>query len=300
MAHATEDSKIGMNTTQLIFAGLGLVVLVFAIISYRRPKPPDPAAFAQDYIAQLRRIKPEAKAKVVGELELEILFPGCSEPLRAFLDNAFRDYSQSPKDKNAILARYVGALAESRASAATPIDPARILPVIRDREFVEQAGQLPRNGGKPIEVASEQLNDDLYVMYVADSEHSVRYLSEADLAEAKVDRANLRNQSMENLRRLYPEMQMMGAEGLYMIRLDGTYESSLLLSEKLWESPELKVKGEFLVAVPSRDVLVISGTLEREALETMRKIVAEVSATASYRISPRLFIRRDGKIETWE
>jgi uncharacterized protein YtpQ (UPF0354 family) len=291
---------MGMTTTQLILAGLGLIVLVFALISFRKPKAPDAAAFTQDYIAQLKKIKPEAQANVVGELELEIIFPGSREPLRAFLDNAFRDYSQSPKDKNAILARYVGALAESRANAATPIDPARILPVIRDREFVEQAGRLPRNGDKGLDVASEQLNEELYVMYVADSEHSVRYLSEADLEAAKVDRANLRKQSMENLRRLYPEVQMMGTNGLYMIRLDGTYESSLLLSERLWDLPDLKVKGEFLVAVPSRDVLVISGTLEREPLETMRKIVAEVSATASYRISPKLFIRRDGNFEAWE
>lgn len=289
-----------MNITQLILVGLGIVVLVFAIVSFRKQKAPDPAKFTRDYIAHLKRIKPDAQAKEVGELELEIVFPDSGEPLRAFLDNAFRDFAQSPKDKDAILKRYVGALTESRASAATPIDPARILPVIRDKEFVEQAGQLPRQGEKPIEVASEPLNEDLYVMYVADSEHSVRYLSEADLADAKVDRANLRKQAMENLRRLYPEVQMMGTGGLYMIRLDGTYESSLLLSERLWDMPELKVKGEFLAAVPSRDVLVISGTLERESLEAMRKIVAEVSATASYRISPKLFIRRDGNFEPWD
>ena len=155
--------------------------------------------------------------------------------------------------------------------------------MIRDREFVEQTGRLPSNGDTPMAVASEQLNDDLYVMYVADSEHSVRYLSEEDLAAVEVDRANLRRHAMENLRRLYPEVQMMGAEGLYMFRLDGTYESSLLLSEHLWDRPEMKVKGEFLVAVPSRDVLVISGTLEREPLEAMRKIVADVSTTAAYR-----------------
>lgn len=289
-----------MNSMQLILVGLGIVALVFAIISLRKTKPPDSGAFTRDYIAHLRKVKPDAQAKVVGELELEITFPESTEPLRAFLDNAFRDYSHSPKDKAAILARYVGALTESRACAGVPIDPARILPVIRDREFVEQANVLPRNGEKPIEVASEELNEDLYIMFVADSEHSVRYLSEADLEEAKVDRPILRKQAMENLRRLYPEVQMMGTEGLYMIRLDGTYESSLLLSERLWEMPELKVKGEFLVAVPARDVLVISGTLEREPLEAMRKIVADVSAKASYRISPRLFIRRDGKFEVWE
>lgn len=289
-----------MTTTQLILAALGIVVLVFAIISFRRPKAPDPEAFTRDYIAHLKKVKPDAQAKVVGELELEISFPGSSEPLRAFLDNAFRDYSQSPKDKATILARYVGALAESRDRAATPIDPARILPVVRDREFVEQASRVPRKGDKPVEVASEQLNEDLYVMYVADSEHSVRYLSEADLVEAKVDRANLRKQSMENLRRLYPEVQMMGANGIFMVRLDGTYESSLLLSENLWGRPELAVRGEIIAAVPTRDLLLITGTLEREGLEMVRKVVAEASSTGSYRVSSKLFIRRDGNFEAWE
>ena len=289
-----------MTSIQLIFAGLGIIALGFAIFSFRRPKAPDPAAFTQDYLARLKKVKPDARASIAADLELEVFFPDSTQPLRVYLDNAFRDFSQSPRDKEAILSRYIGALTESRANAAAPIDPARILPVIRDREFVEQTGRLPSNGDTPVAVASEQLNEDLYVMYVADSEHSVRYLSEEDLAAVEVDRANLRRHAMENLRRLYPEVQMMGAEGLYMFRLDGTYESSLLLSEHLWDRPEMKVKGEFLVAVPSRDVLVISGTLEREPLEAMRKIVADVSTTAAYRISPRLFIRRDGQFEVWE
>jgi uncharacterized protein YtpQ (UPF0354 family) len=137
-------------------------------------------------------------------------------------------------------------------------------------------------------------------MYVADSEHAVRYLSEADLVEAKVDRANLRAQAIENLRRLHPEVRVMGTKGLYMVQLEGTYESSMLLSKNLWEMPDLAVKGEFIVAVPTRDVLLITGTLEREGLEMTRKIVAEASATGSYRISPKLFIRRDGQFEAWE
>src|SRR4030095_14147180 len=288
-----------MDTTQIILGVLGIVALALAVISFRKRKAPDPAGFTRYYIAHLRKANLEARVRAVGDLELKIVLPGSDEPLRAFLDNAFRDYTMSPRDKQPILDRYVGALTESRATATAPIDPTRILPVIRDREFLEQASQVPRKADKAVEIASEQFNDDLYVMYVADSEHSVRYLSEADLEEAKVDRANLRAQAVENLRRLYPEVQVMGANGLFMVRLDGTYESSLLLSERLAEQP-VEVKGETIAAVPTRDLLLITGTLEREGLEMMRKIVAEASANASYRISPKMFIRRNGQFEAWE
>jgi uncharacterized protein YtpQ (UPF0354 family) len=287
-----------MTSTQLILGGLGLVTLGLAVISFRKRRAPDPAQFTQEYIAHLKKIRPGAQVNLIGDLELEVILSEGAEPHRVFLDNAFRDYSQSPKNKSDILKHYASVLTETQNTKE--IDPARILPVIRDPEFFEQANEVSQKSGNPSVAASDPFNEELYIMYVADSEHAVRYLSEADVAELKLDRTNLRTHAIENLRRLHPEVRVMGAKGLFMVQLDGTYESSLLLSKSLWEMPKFTVKGEFIVAVPTRDVLLITGTLEREGLEMMRNIVAEASSNGSYRISPKLFIRRDGRFEAWE
>jgi uncharacterized protein YtpQ (UPF0354 family) len=287
-----------MDPIQIILGSLGVLTLGFAIYSFRKRKAPDPAKFTAEYIAHLKKIRPGAEVRVAGELELEIVLAAGAEPHRVFLDNAFRDYSQSPDKKSDILKHYAGVLTETETTRE--IDPTRILPVIRDREFLDQANEVSKKSANPSVAASERYNEDLYVMYVADSEHTVRYLNETDLEVAKIDRAELRTRAIENLRRLHPEVRIIGSKGLFMVQLEGTYESSLLLSKSLWDMPDLKLKGEILAAVPTRDVLLITGTLEREGLEMMRQIVAEASAKGSYRISPKLFIRRDGQFEAWE
>ncbi len=61
-----------------------------------------------------------------------------------------------------------------------------------------------------------------------------------------------------------------------MLRLDGDLEASLLLVDSLWPHMARGLAGETIVALPSRDVLVVSGTEVTGGVETLRRAVSRV------------------------
>ena len=77
----------------------------------------------------------------------------------------------------------------------------------------------------------------------------------------------------------------------------GTYEASLLLFDSIWTDGQVKVNGDIVVAVPTRDVLLVTGSKNRKGLAALRKIATKFAAEGSDPISDKLFVYRDGRFE---
>jgi uncharacterized protein YtpQ (UPF0354 family) len=134
------------------------------------------------------------------------------------------------------------------------------------------------------------------IVYVRDAERRVRFLmSNEDLG---VERGALRQLAVENLRRLRPKIEMHGDAGkIAMFDVGGTYEASLLLFDSMWTDGQVKVKGDIVVAVPTRDALLVTGSKNRKALTVMRELAAKFSAEGSNPISDKLFVYRNGQFK---
>jgi uncharacterized protein YtpQ (UPF0354 family) len=79
-----------------------------------------------------------------------------------------------------------------------------------------------------------------------------------------------------------------------MVTAGGTYEASLLLFDSIWSSDNFNVDGELVVAIPSRDLLLVTGSRDKEGLEQLRKLAVKTVEEASYRLTPELFVRKEG------
>jgi len=97
-----------------------------------------------------------------------------------------------------------------------------------------------------------------------------------------------------NLRRVLPDIELHEGPLVSMLTAGGTYEASLLLLEDLWAGDKPKVDGDYVVAVPSRDVLLITGSRNQEGLAKLRELAEEIATTGSYALTSELFIRRNG------
>ena len=106
----------------------------------------------------------------------------------------------------------------------------------------------------------EDLNSDLIILYAEDSQKNIRYLTPADLEKVNIDRKELRNLACENLKKLLPKIERQGANGLYMITAGGDYEASLLLFGSMWIDMQKDVHGDVVVAIPTRDLLIVTGS----------------------------------------
>ena len=77
---------------------------------------------------------------------------------------------------------------------------------------------------------------------------------------------------------------------------DGNFELRRLLAENLWDDQAKAVQGEIVAAVPSRDVLMFTGSASAEGLRELRA-AANLYANGSRAVSTTLIVRRNGR---WE
>lgn len=255
-----------------------------------------PAQFTREFVKVLETVLPNRKIKVVKPLEVHVEKSEDGEELTAYLDNAYNQALRDPKLEDRIIEQYAKSLAESAVDG--PLDPERIVPVVKDKRWLaDMARSLAADGGEAPEHVTEDLNTELVIVYAEDTPRSIRYFSEAKLEEAGVKRAELRQRATENLMRLLPGIEIHSGELFSMLTAGGDYEASLLVVDDLWKSGDIKVDGEIVVVVPTRDLLLVTGSKNAAGIAKMEELAREAVRESSYSLTSTLFVYRDGKFE---
>ena len=263
-----------------------------------KPKILSPKEFSAEFASALKTADVNLRVEIVAELELKVT-PKNGSPRTAFLNNAYDVYKQEPEAREDVIQRFVTASLE--IPDETAFDRTRVVPIVKDRRWIDEVRQASRkaDGSKPLSLVVEDLNEELVVIYALDSPKNIRYISPEDLKKDGLQAAQLRSLACDNLRRLIPELQRHGENSFYLFTADGSYEASLILFDKLWADPSLEVDGELVVAIPSRDFLMVTGSKNASGLARMRQTVAKIVSEAPYRLTNKLFVRRNDKFEIW-
>lgn len=263
--------------------------------------PPDD--FRDLYLAYLRNEAPEAGIEIVDSLEVKVALEDETSH-SVFLDNAYQQYEADPGNRDEIIEVYLASFLEVARQEEAGIDPDQIVPVIKDRGWLEEVeASLEERGSRPEEMPtylSDPYNSELAIFYAEDSPRNIRYLTEDAVAELEVDRDQLKERAIANLERLTGEFEVMGGDGIYLISAGGDYEASLLLVSDLWDREQMPVEGDFIAAIPARDLLIVTGSENPEGIRRVREMASEGAAQFSYRLSPVLFVRKNGVFEVFE
>jgi uncharacterized protein YtpQ (UPF0354 family) len=191
------------------------------------------------------------------------------------------------------------------AACSTPAPPAddrgpvnrdRIVPVLKPRAWLAAAEQTLGGPGADGMPAWDPLGTELCVVYAEDRPASVRILSEAQVRGLGLSREALRALAGRNLGTVVPELHIRGGDGVYLIEAGGVYESSLVFWAGL-VSDRLKVKGQPVVAVPARDVLLVTGSEDAKGLARVREHAAQALAGSAYPLTASLYVRRGQRLE---
>ncbi|MCB1079848.1 MAG: DUF1444 family protein, partial [Verrucomicrobiae bacterium] len=262
-----------------------------------------PGDFTDLYLAYLKQAAPNASFERLGDLELKVrMEDGSSHSV--FLDNAFNQYENDPQQRDEILETYISSFLEVTSHREAAIDPKRIVPVIKDRGWLEGIQEtLRERGGESDDLPAyvcDPYNSELTIFYAEDSPKNIRYLTEEAFGKLGIDRESLPTLALENLLGLIGEIEVMGGDGLYMITAGGDYEASLLLVDQVWNPEAMPVDGDYIAAIPARDLLIVTGSENAEAIGRLREMAGESAASFSYPLTPVLFIRRNGVFEVFE
>jgi uncharacterized protein YtpQ (UPF0354 family) len=238
-----------------------------------------------------------ATVRVTGRKEVTIKFNDGGE-VKAFLDNAWAEAEKNAADRPQICRRYLATLAtlktEGEAKSAPP-DTNSIVALVRDSSFLDQFGRMGTT--KTNALVFEPLAADINVVYACHREGSIVYLTQGDRTALGLELPTLRQLALTNLQRLLPPLKIHGPGPLFAVEADGNYESSLLLSEKLWSEQASAVRGDLVAAVPARDFLLFTDSASPEGLKQLRQMVEKIYANSPHVISKTLLVRRNGH---WE
>lgn len=272
-----------------------LLALLAPAVHAEAAAPLDPDAFTRRLAAELRRAFPDRQVRVDEGLELRLVAKDGGEHL-AFLSNAYAEYRQDPGNLDGVAARFVASIRSASAfsDAARPIARDRIVPTIKHLDWLAQAKKVAGAKAKPF--ATEPLTRELVVVYAEDTPENVRYLFAEETEKLGVRPAELRALAVKNLRALLPDVRVEDVrDGVHMVVADGNYEAALLLSDALVATLPA-VDGELVVAIPSRDLFLFTGSENDAAVEALRGFAAKMSEEAPYSLTPSLFVRRGGKL----
>lgn len=254
-----------------------------------------PQEFTREAAALVGKKRPGANVVIVDDLEINI-----ADGIRCFLGNAYDAYRNNPSAGNEILGKVIATGLEAMDRSETGIRKERIVPVIKDRRWLEEGVQaMAMRDGQDVPLpVHEGYNGELVICYAEDSDKGIRYLQDKNVEEAGIAPGDLRGLAVSNLKQLLADVKAQGGQGLYMFTADGTYESSLILFDELWTDGRLDVRGEIVMAVPSRELLLVTGTGNEEGMARLKEVAEEVHREgAPYRLSKSLFVYRGGKFE---
>src|SRR6185436_4108327 len=119
-----------------------------------------PEAFTQEYATKLRAAIPACKVEVLSPLKIRVTDDHGTASLN-LLDNSYNDYLADPDSRDQIIEFRVAAFVD--LLHAPPLDARNIVPIIKDRRWLDWIGNVPQNeGGKPKALqVYEEFNDQL-------------------------------------------------------------------------------------------------------------------------------------------
>lgn len=277
-----------------------IVALIACLISLAsHAQTLSPKQFTETFATELRKTSPATKVTVKANLEL-LLTNAAGKESTAFLDNAYKSYQQDTTLLRDVIQRYSASYLSQDSERA--VEKSRIVPIIKDKEWISEiTASLKKHGAsKPLDNVFEEYNDQLLIVYAEDNPSNIRYITQKDLHNLGLNKAELKPLSISNLKNAIPKIEIHKGPVVSMITAGGDYEASLLLLDDIWKDKAIQVAGEIVVAIPSRDLLLVTGTRTPGGIPRIKEIIAKSFQQAPYRLTSTLFVYRNGRFIAYQ
>jgi uncharacterized protein YtpQ (UPF0354 family) len=260
-----------------------------------------PDKFTKEFVSAFRERMPKVEVEVGGQLEMKLIRPD-GKTQSGQLGNAYRFYLLTPEDKEVVFQKYLEGMADGVEANTELIDRNRVVPILKDQAWLEDGNRTLKAQGheKGLACVYEPYNTELTILYAQDTPSTVQYLTPENFATLKMEMKELRPLACANLRRMLPDPDIQPQNGLYRIMANGDYDACLLLLDDFWNSAKIEIDGELIAAVPARDFLVVTGSRDPSALAQLKNVAETVAAKAPYRLTTKLFVRRQGQFVPYE
>ena len=275
-----------------------------------KPKLMDWRDFCQHFADAANR-EPDVSAVIEWadtpqDTYIAITAQGEAESGRLYVANAYAQYSQDPDGLDGLLAAHLTVMRQmaSTMQESAAIESGQIRITLKNASWLDEMREL--NGPSTEELPlCEPLAGDILLVYMLDLSTAMRSMTQADADKLGLsDRTKLRETALDNIRRLIRQdgLETDRAEGhsLCQIRLDGFYDTALvlLLDEILHDDAVLAANPVF--AVPARDALLLCNPADEESLYALADLTRQAYGESAYTVSDILYQYHKGSISIFQ
>lgn len=235
-----------------------------------------------------------------GELAMTTLAGG---ELRVRLDNLRASLAQAegPDARVGIVEYFARAIAEAleKSGDEDALRREDLVPLVRDKTYVEQLGDLDAERG----VIVFPYVADLFLVLAFDGSHTQHLATREALGRLEISRDEALTLARANLDGRLNEIEQRSLDegeessSVAMLVTGGDLEASLLLLDDLWARIKLAARGDIVACAPARDVILFADTADEGALVRMGEIADEVIENGDHVISSTLLRRT---LSGWE
>jgi hypothetical protein len=211
-----------------------------------------PEEFTAAAVARLGQLHPPPEVTVVAPLVLEVARPGHA-PAVLRLQNLWWAHLSDPSQLRARLDQL--AVGVSGAAADAPLEPGRLVPVVRARDGFSETSPV------------QHLAGPLWVGLALDGDHTRRLVRRIDADMLRMPDARLFLVARANLGMAAETLRRERLGPVTRLHFDGDLDSSLLVLRPLWQAVVQAVGGPVVVAAPARGALVYASVAAADALQ---------------------------------
>ncbi|MGQ8363885.1 hypothetical protein [Glaciecola sp. 1036] len=258
--------------------------------------------FTLGFIERLNLSIPDSEFKIVSDLRIHTKDIGGYE-LNIFLGNAYDVYKSESRELELIYDDQLAAIKNQHAVFSNN-DVKSILPVLKSRGYIETAKKQLKEAGydkEELPFYYEKLNEDIYKMFVYDSQDSMRFVSPDDLKKHGIG-GSISSIASTNMKKYYKnigaqinEVDTNGNGRLWLFSADENYEASILTVLGYLELSMQDHGSDFVVFVPARNISLIVKANDSVAIQLASNLAAQGYNEFGYPISPYGYVNKDGK-----
>jgi hypothetical protein len=219
-----------------------------------------------------------------------------------YLDNLLARLSEPGAERGRVLADFEASFFASFTAALPPAPVLdNVMPIVRHRDilaaYLERAEQA--GGGAAEQPVHRALAGDLVEILAYDTPTGIGVMSKRSLGLEAMDDAAAFALARANFARMAEALEWIEEDGFRVATLDGNYESSALLLDRVWDELAAEMGGAIAVAAPARDFVVAARADNPEHVDVLRGL-AEEAPFNPYGLSSFVFVRSDGRWEVLE
>ncbi len=210
-----------------------------------------------------------------------------------YLDNTYRDWlnADDAVAKQAAIDRMVDITLESRHQTTAEEDRANLMLGVRSRTYVENMWLFTKVPPDYMDGAYKPFVADLAAVLIVDSEKAMAICTREKLAEWQAGFDDLVPIARDHLKRVPTRFEKTGS-GIYVSSGSNDYDSSALLTPDVFTS--LPLKGEPIVVPVLRNLLLVAGSEDAEALRQIGPLAEKLYDEDSRPLSVTPLILKDG------